>query len=109
MTNRLPRDWRLHGHHAKTALLADVLPRQGTHYLTGREDIPLIADLAVSIASDSATCGLSAPDKSGARASLSGFFGHATGAAEGVVTGIVRRRPHRSLGYPRAKGMLIRE
>lgn len=44
-----------------------------------------MADLAAAVASDAATCGLSAPDGAEMRASLSGFFRLPTGEMSGVA------------------------
>jgi hypothetical protein len=88
MTKSLPREWRIHGQFAQTNLLAGILPRSGVHFLAGpqgHERDALVADVAVAVASDVVTCGLSEPDHNGARSSLSGFFGLNTGAATGVA------------------------
>lgn len=87
MMNNIPRDWHVHGRFAQTELLA-VIPRHGLHYLAGKagkERDAVIADIATATASDMTICGLSAPDKTGARSSLSGFFGLPTGAATGAA------------------------
>jgi hypothetical protein len=87
MMNNIPRDWHVHGRFGQTELLA-VIPRHGLHYLAGKagkERDAVIADIATATAGDMTICGLSAPDKAGARSSLSGFFGLPTGAATGVA------------------------
>lgn len=92
MMNSIPRDWRIHGVFAQSQFMAGVLPRNGLHFFAGQqghERDAVLADIATAIASDVVVCGLGAADKAGARSSLAGFFGLATGAACGVavVTG----------------------
>ena len=87
------KNWRVR----RRAFLASVAPagviaRAGIHFLTGAKQVrrssgrsTIAADLAVALAAGDVGCGLSALGKSGVRTSLSGFFGHATGAPAGVA------------------------
>jgi hypothetical protein len=62
MTNGVPANCSIHGKPAKTPLLAGIVPRQGVHYLNVANrtvSAPLIADIAIAVASDSTACGLS--------------------------------------------------
>lgn len=77
--------WTQHGHPPASP---GVLPRSGIHFLIGPEKSgksSIAADLAITLAAGDAGCGLIAPDKSGVRISLSGFFGKPTGASVGVA------------------------